>query len=91
MICLILFCAAAVRAKMAADGFSDLETDQFFSGTLPPPTPSAQNSGSVPPPPVAAVTAQVAESVPVAAAAAAGADERFTKYDKMRKMLPEGE
>jgi hypothetical protein len=68
----------AVRQKMNLDGFSEEEIEAFFNGTLP--TVATASAPAAPPvvPPAAM------------AAAVATADPRFEKYEKMKKMLPEG-
>jgi chaperonin cofactor prefoldin len=69
----------AVRQKMNLDGFSEEEIEAFFNGTLP--TVATTSAPAVPPP--------VAPPA-VAAASVATVDPRFEKYEKMKKMLPEG-
>ena len=64
----------AVRQKMQMDGFADHEIEAFLNGTLPLITPAA--TSALPPPPLPPV--------------AAPTDSRFEKYEKMKKMLPEG-
>ena len=72
----------AVRQKMAADGYTEGQIELYFCGqTVPivvPPTKPSKQPPSVPsgpPPPVPT---------------AAPSSDRFAKYDKMRKMMPEG-
>jgi hypothetical protein len=65
----------AVRQKMTTDGFSPAEIDSFFANG----------------PPTAGAHAAAAPSTAAPAAVASGeADERYAKYVKMQKMLPEG-
>ena len=82
----------AVRQKMMTEGFNQTEIDNFFTNGPPmvvaaPPAPASATPalgaalaavGGVPPPP------------PATANAAPVPDERFAKFVKMQKMLPEG-
>ncbi len=61
----------AVRQKMAMEGISDQEIDDFFSGKL------ASGGAST-------------SAAPVSASTAPALPEKFEKYVKMKKMLPEG-
>lgn len=68
----------AVRQKMVTEGFTPEEIDSFFANGPPVVSPAAPSVSAVAPPVPTAVSA---EPVP---------DERFAKFVKMQKMLPEG-
>jgi hypothetical protein len=65
----------AVRQKMMLEGFSDAEIDGFFDGTV-------GSSSDVPP---AAPPSFAPKPI-----GPGTTDDRFAKFEKMRKMLPEG-
>jgi hypothetical protein len=65
----------AVRQKMQLDGFTAQEMDDFFAGKIPM-VPSSGSSA-----PAEAGAASSAEPIP---------DPRYEKFEKMKKMLPEG-
>eukprot|EP01038_Epipyxis_sp_PR26KG_P007971 gene7971-10811_t len=67
----------AVRQKMTVDGISEIEINQFFMGTLGSGT-SQPSAGSN--------TSGMSPSAPPLPIV----NEKFSKYDKMKKILPEG-